>query len=64
MPILVDFNQIVISTIFSQKSLTDKMLSYGYRLADQWNDFSSNCDIIDNEYFLPYFGGQYYISEN
>jgi putative methyltransferase (TIGR04325 family) len=54
------FNQIVVNTVFSEKYFTKEMNAYGYTLKDQWKDYSANCNILNHEYNLPFYSGQFY----
>jgi putative methyltransferase (TIGR04325 family) len=54
------FQNIVINTVFSKSKFIDSIESYGYTIVDEWTDFSANCNIINNRYYLPYYTGQFY----
>ena len=54
------FNQIVVNTIFSRENFVNEMNLFGYILVDQWKDYSANCNIIDHDYNLPFYTGQFY----
>ena len=54
------FNQIVVNTIFSENKFINEMSSYGYKLKDQWKDYSANCNILNSDYNLPFYSGQFY----
>lgn len=54
------FKQIVVNTVFSEKYFINEMNAFGYTLKDQWKDYSANCNILNHEYNLPFYSGQFY----
>lgn len=54
------FESIVINTVFPKDKFIKSVESCGYQLIDEWNDFSAGCNIINGNYSLPHYTGQFY----
>lgn len=54
------FESIVINTVFSKGMFVDSIKSCGYEIVDEWIDYSANCNIINDTYYLPYYTGLFF----